>query len=121
MNNDLPPSWKFEEVVAINRKFSLFGLKFRLEHEIKEDLSSSGSHIRTIGRSLGNDHHTHKLKISAIKEEGMGSQGWMGSQSSGLRAPHRSSTGEADRSSTGEADGSSTGEADRSSTQELHG
>ena len=26
MNNDLPPSWKFEEVVTINCEFHLFGL-----------------------------------------------------------------------------------------------
>ena len=26
MNNDLPPSWKFEEVVTINCEFSLFSL-----------------------------------------------------------------------------------------------
>ena len=26
MNNDLPPSWIFEEVVTINCEFSLFGL-----------------------------------------------------------------------------------------------
>ena len=26
MNNDLPLSWKFEEVVTINCEFSLFGL-----------------------------------------------------------------------------------------------
>ena len=28
MNNDLPPSWKFEEVVTINCEFHLFGLTF---------------------------------------------------------------------------------------------
>ena len=27
MNNDLPPSWKFEEVVTINCEFHLFGLE----------------------------------------------------------------------------------------------
>ena len=26
MNNERPPSWKFEEVVTINCEFSLFGL-----------------------------------------------------------------------------------------------
>ena len=26
MNNDFPPSWKFEEVVTINCEFHLFGL-----------------------------------------------------------------------------------------------
>ena len=27
MNNDLPPSWEFEEVVTINCEFHLFGLR----------------------------------------------------------------------------------------------
>ena len=35
MNNDLPPSWKFEEVVTINCEFNLFGLaSFSTENSV---------------------------------------------------------------------------------------
>ena len=39
MNNDLPPSWIFEEVVTINCEFSLFGLRIvKLSYEVSSDM-----------------------------------------------------------------------------------
>ena len=38
MNNDLPPSWKFEEVVTINCEFSLFGLIWLSGRAVKTQL-----------------------------------------------------------------------------------
>ena len=41
MNNDLPPSWKFEEVVTINCEFSLFGLTCQVGNVLAAVVSST--------------------------------------------------------------------------------